>query len=112
MRSPVRAFPKSWKTDVTIVRGGGRDRFDNPIPTQDIAREGVLIVPRSTADPVDFSELVDSRAVLYDHAEDGFRYQSTDRIRVPAGARMAGEWSVAGRPGEWVLGDEIPLERA
>ena len=112
MRSPVKMFPKSWKTDITVLRGGGRDRFDNPIPAAEIAREGVMIAPRATADPVDFSELVDSRAVLYDDAEDGFRYMSTDRIRVPAGARMAGEWSIDGRPGEWVLGNEIVLVRA
>lgn len=102
-------FPKSWKTDVVVVRSGGRDAKGNPLPTQEIPVAGCLIGLRSTADPVDRSDLVTSTAVLY---HEGFVFLSTDRIRVPVGARMAGEWSVDGRPGEWPHGVEVGLVRA
>lgn len=112
MRSPVRMFPKSWKTDVVVLRGGGRDKYDNPLPTSEIVREGVLIAPRSTAEMEDFSEVESNRVALYDDNADGFRYVSTDRVRVPDGARMAGDWRVVGRTQEWPMGNEVVLERA
>ena len=107
----VRRFPRSWLTSVTVIRGGGRDAKGNPLPTTEITRTGVVIAPRATADPVDRSDVTSSTAVLYD-GDGSFIYQSTDRIRVPAGARMAGDWSVDGRPSEWPLGTEIGLVRA
>lgn len=107
---PIRRLPKSWLVAVTVLRGGGRDAKGNPLPTTEIAVTGCLIGPRSTADPIDRSDVVDGKAVLY--RGPGFRFLSTDRIRVPDGALMAGEWSVDGRPGEWPFGSEVGLVRA
>jgi len=103
-------FPKSWRTSVTVVRSGGRDPKGNPLPAYDIAVPDCLVAPRSTADPVDRSDVVDGKAVLYHGG--GFTFLSTDRVRVPDGSAMAGEWSVDGRPGEWPYGVEVGLVRA
>jgi hypothetical protein len=109
-KSPLRGIPKSWLVDVTVLRGGGRDAKGNPLPTIELAVTKCLIAPRATADPVDRSDVVDNTAVLY--RGPGFTFMSTDRIRVPAGARMAGVWAVEGRPGEWPFGSEVGLVRA
>lgn len=109
-RNPLKMFPKSWLTDVTVLRGGGRDAKGNPLPVTELHVTACLIGPRATSDPVDRSDLVDSKAVLY--RAPGFTFLSTDRIRVPHGKRMAGEWSVEGRPGEWPFGSEVGLVRA
>lgn len=103
-------FPKSWRTDVTVVRSGGRDSFGKPKPVQEFLRRDVLIAPRATSDPIDRSDVTESSVVLYD-GDTSFIYYSTDRVRVPAGARMAGEWAVDGRPAEWPQGTELGLVR-
>ena len=107
----VQRFPKSWRADILVVRSGGRDKKGNPLPAQEIPRTGVLVGPRATAEPVDRADVVNATAVLYD-GDTAFAYLSTDRIRIPAGARMAGEWSIEGRPGEWPFGTEVGLVRA
>jgi hypothetical protein len=106
-RSLVKRFPKSWLTAVTVLRGGGKDAKGNPIAPVEIPVTGCLIGPRATADPVDRADVVSSTAVLY--RDPGFTFLPTDRIRVPEGARMAGTWTVDGRPGEWPHGWEIGL---
>ncbi|WP_461169269.1 hypothetical protein [Arthrobacter sp. Z1-15] len=108
----VKMFPKSWRTDVIVIRGGGRDNKGNPQPTQEIPVKDCIVGARATADPLDHSDVVDSKAVLYRDSDPGFSFLSTDRVRVPAGKKMAGDWSVEGRPGEWPLGDEVGLVRA
>lgn len=106
-RSLVRRFPKSWRTDVTVLRGGGRDAKGNPLPTREIPVKECIVAPRATAEPLDHSDVVSSTAVLY--RDPGFTFLPADRIRVPDGARMAGTWAVEGRPGEWPQGWEIGL---
>jgi len=109
-RSPLRGVPKSWLTDVTVIRGGGRDAKGNPLPTVELQVSRCLIAPRATADPVDRSDVTDNTAVLY--RGPGFTFLSTDRVRVPDGRPMAGVWAVEGRPGEWPFGTEVGLVRA
>ncbi|MDN4644926.1 hypothetical protein [Arthrobacter sp. PsM3] len=106
-KSLVRKFPKSWLTSVTVLRGGGRDAKGNPLPTTEITVTGCLIAPRATAEPVYRADVVSSTAVLY--RDPGFTFLPDDRIRVPAGARMAGTWSVDGRVGDWPHGVEVGL---
>jgi len=108
--SLVKRFPKSWRTDVVVLRGGGRDAKGNPLPSQEIPVTDCLIGPRATADPVDRADVVSSTAVLY--RDPGFTFLPADRVIVPAGARMAGTWSVDGRPGEWPYGSEVGLVMA
>lgn len=106
-RSLVKRFPKSWRVDVTVLRGGGRDAKGNPLPVMEIPVKDCLIGARATADPLDRADVSSSTAVLY--RDPGFTFLPSDRIRVPEGARMAGTWSVDGRPGEWPGGWEIAL---
>jgi len=102
-------LPDEWNVDVIVIRAGGRDSRGNPLPGQEIPVTGCQITPRSTSEPQGRTDLVDSSAVLI---RDGFTFLSTDRIRVPAGQLMAGEWSVDGRPGEWPGSSEVALKRA
>jgi len=106
----LKGFPKSWRVTVTVLRSGGRDAKGNPLPTYEIPVPECLVAPRSTADPVDRSDVTNGAAVLYRGT--GFSFLPTDRIRVPQGAPMAGEWSVDGRPSEWPYGVELGLVRA
>lgn len=105
--SIVKRFPKSWLTSVTVLRGGGRDAKGNPMPTQEIELTKCIVAPRATVDPVDRSATASTTAVLY--RDPGFTFLPADRIRVPTGKRMAGTWSVDGRPAEWPLGSEVEL---
>lgn len=103
----VSRFPRSWRVDVVVLRGGGRDPKGNPLPAQEIAVTDCIVAARATVDPVDRSDVVSSTAVLY--RDPGFTFLPADRIKIPAGKRMAGTWSVEGRPGEWPHGWEIGL---
>lgn len=109
MWDPLRLFPQSWKTPVTVTRGGGKDRFGNTLPPQTLTVENCLLAPRATVDPVDMSEVANTTGVLY---HDSFHFQPTDRIAVPAEARMSGDWSVDGVPSEWPFGWEVKIVRA
>lgn len=101
-------MPRSWRTEAVVLRGGGKDPKGNPLPASEIpVTQRCAYAPRTTADPVDHSEVVDSTAVLY--CDPGFSFLAKDRIRIPAGSRGAGEWMVDGRPKEWPLGWEIGL---
>lgn len=111
MFSPINRLPKSWKTDAKVLRSGGNDNRGNPLPSTEIPRTGVLIGPRATSDPVDRSDVTAGLAVLYD-GDTSFIYHTSDVIVVPAGARMAGRWKVAGRPGQWPYGTEVGLTPA
>lgn len=106
--SVLARFPSSWKTDVTVLRGGGRDPFGNPLPTEEIPVTGCLAAARSTAEPLDRTDLTEARGVLY---HDDFEFQPTDRIRFPETATLRGTWAVAGEPSRWPMGIEVPLRK-
>jgi hypothetical protein len=106
----VAMFPREWRTDVTVLRGGGRDAKGNPLPAQEIPVRNCAVGARATSDPLDRSDVVSSTAVLY--RDPGFTFLPADRIRVPDGALMSGTWAVDGRPNEWPLGSEVGLVAA
>jgi hypothetical protein len=106
--SIIGSFPSSWKTDVTVIRGGGSDPMGNPLPTEEIPVTGCLPAPRATSDPVDRSDLTSATAVLY---HENFDFQSTDRIRFPDTAVLRGTWAVDGEPQRWPVGIEVPLRK-
>lgn len=105
-------FPDDWYTDVIVLRGGGRDARGNPRPEEQIPVTRCLIIPSSTSEGEGFDDITDSKITLRRTEKPAFTFLSTDRVRIPEGSRMAGDWSVAGRPGEWPVGVEVPLERA
>lgn len=100
-------FPKSWRVDVIILRGGGKDSKGNPLPVTEIPVDGCLIGPRATSEPLDRSDVTTSTVALY--RGPGFTFLAKDRIRIPDGSRMAGTWAVDGRPNEWPFGWEVGL---
>lgn len=107
----VRRFPRKWRTDVVVLRGGGRDSKGNPLPVTEIPVRDCIVAPRATSEPTDRADLISSTAVLYRDPDPAFKFLPKDRVRVPVAARMSGEWAVDGLPGEWPLGDEVALVR-
>lgn len=107
MTGIVSRFPASWRTDVVVIRGGGRDDWGNPSTVVEIPLGGCLIGPRATSEPADRGDLTSSTAVLYRDPDPTFTFLPTDRIRNPAGF----VWSVDGEPQVWPLGVEVPLKR-
>lgn len=106
------AMPDEWRTDVVIHRGGGRDRFNNPLPEVSLDAHGCTVGWRGTADPLDFSELSADQATLYQEDEDGVEWLPSDRVMIPDGPWPSGTFVVAGRPKHWEAGGwEIALER-
>lgn len=106
----VASFPKSWRTDVTVLRSGGRDPKGNPLPAVEIAVKDCLIGPRSTGEPVPGSNLSSSDMSIYRDPDPLFKFLPADRIRVPEGALNSGEWSIDGRSKEFPLGTETPVK--
>jgi len=106
----VSRFPAEWRTDVVVLRGGGRDPKGNPLPVREIPLKDCLIGPRTTGEPTDGSNLTSSEMSIYRDPDPSFRFQPSDRIRVPEGALNAGEWSGDGRPQEFPLGVEFPIK--
>lgn len=105
----VAGFPASWRTDVTVHRGG-TDAKGNPLPTVDHSLTGCLIGWRSTSDPVDRADLTTDTAVLY--ADDPLAdLLAGDTLTVPAGPWPHGEFRVDGTPKPWPLGLEAALRR-
>lgn len=110
--SIVNSLPADWLTDVIVLRGGGRDAKGNPQPPTEIPVDGCLFADKTTAEQMGFSDVVDADAAIYRDPDAGFRFESTDRVRIPDGARGAGVWSVSGRVQEWPLGVVVPLRKA
>lgn len=108
---PLRFLPAAWKCTVTVEQSGGKDERNNPRPSTTFTWPEVLVAPRSTSDPLDYSDLVENRTVLYGEPPVGHTLTSTDVIIIPEGSRMAGRWVVRGRPAEWPYGLEVTLDR-
>ena len=106
--SIVRMFPEDWLTDVVVLRGGGRDPRGNPLPVEEIPVSDCLIGPRATSEGEQFM-VTSTDMALYRDPDPEFSFRSSDRIRVPEGQRMAGEWAVDGRPLEYPLGVHVPI---
>lgn len=105
----IEQFPKAWRCDVTVHRSGGRNADGDPTPGSDHVIQDCLVGRRATEEPVDHSDLTDTLAVMYGPV--GADVTSTDQITVPSGHFMAGTYSVAGDPGFWPMGTEVPLRK-
>lgn len=105
---PISLFEDDY-VDVVVLRGGGHDQWGEPRPVEEIVVKDCLVGGSSTSDDTPRSEVVDSTANLY--RGPGFTFQSTDRVVVPSGAPMAGEWAVEGIPQEWAQGVHVALRR-
>jgi len=105
---PVSSLPGWWKCDVVVLRGGGRDPRGNPLPTEEIPLADCLIGPRATSEGEQFM-VTSTDMALYRDPDPEFSFRSSDRIRIPEGQRMAGEWAVDGRPLEYPLGVHVPI---
>lgn len=108
--SIVQGFPDEWRTDVTVIRSGGRDSHGDPLPAQEIHLEDCLVGQWAGGVSGNASNVTSTDITLFRDPDPGFRFQSTDQIRIPEGARMAGLWNVVGRPVETPLGDEVRIK--
>ncbi|MFK0005475.1 hypothetical protein ACIQTZ_00330 [Paenarthrobacter sp. NPDC090520] len=105
----ISSFPEEYLTDVVVLRGGGRDAKGNPVTPEEISVTDCIVAPGSSFSGDNRSAAASSRASLYRDPDPGFSFQNKDRVRVPEGELMAGEWSVDGRPAEWPMGVEVTL---
>lgn len=103
-------LPNDWKTDVTVIRGGGLDDNGDPVSSSEFALSGCLLAPESREDPLDRSQIVTGNAVLY-CPPGSEEVLSTDRIRTPTSSAMPGEWSVDGTPIRWPFGVQVRLTK-
>lgn len=106
----VSRFPDDWRTDVTVLRGGGRDDWGNPEPFVEIPVAYCAVGWSSSVEPEDRTDLTESSAHLYRDPDSGFSFASTDRIIVPDSHPCAGTWVVDGRPRGWPLGVHVQLK--
>ncbi|WP_162933850.1 hypothetical protein [Actinomyces lilanjuaniae] len=110
----LRVIPRWWRTTVTVVSGPGRDREGRLRPGQERVLPGVAVTFSSSEEPRATSTvpgtLTDDQARLY--APPGTVVAPTDRVVVPAGHPLAGDWDVTGEPGSWPLGVVVSLRRA
>jgi len=107
----ISTFPPEYLTDVVVLRGGGRDKKGNPITPQEIALAACIVAPGSSFEGDNRSAAATSRAALYRDIDPAFSFQPKDRVRIPQGTRMAGEWALDGLPEEWPMGVEVALVR-
>lgn len=105
----VARFPRSWRTSVTVVRGGGRDHMGNPVPASEVVLADCVVGPRSSGEPMVQGDVVSSELSVYRDPDPAFRFLSTDKIIVPEGALNAGTYEVDGRPHEFPLGVEVRI---
>ncbi|MGO1562604.1 MAG: hypothetical protein ACTHW7_12345 [Actinomycetaceae bacterium] len=108
--SIVDRFPAEWLTDVTVLRGGGRDRFGNPLPEEEIPLDGCLAGWGTTTEHTDRTDRTVAQATLYRRRDD-FRWRSTDRVRITEDSMLPGTWAIDGEPKIWPTDVEIGLTR-
>ena len=108
IQSVVDSFPADWRITVTVRRGGGVDRWGDPLPdtTHEVAD---CLIGEATSDEVEqFSEVSRLDAVMY--APVAADVVSTDSIDAPASAwSPPRKWRVAGHPLFTPLGTKVPL---
>ncbi|MFF5793683.1 hypothetical protein ACFY5D_16680 [Paeniglutamicibacter sp. NPDC012692] len=109
MKNVLSSFPDSWKVTITVLSGGGDDKFGNPLPTTSREVTGCLLSPRATSESNNQSDYVQGEAILY--APTGTAFRSTDKIQTPEGAPIRGMWAVNGDPVNWPLGVEVQLRK-
>ena len=106
----VSNFPASWRTSVTVLRGGGRDDRGDPLPVTELPVETCIVGPRSSGEPMERGDVVSFELSIYRDPDPSFRFLSTDRIVVPDTALNPGTYEVEGKPREFPLGVEIPIK--
>lgn len=104
-------FPTEWYVHPILTTADRTDPKGRRIPGESRQLPPALMAPAQSVDPEgDRSAVLDTLAALYFHQ---LRVEATagDRITIPAGEFMAGEWTVSGRPAQWPQGTTINLER-
>lgn len=102
-------FPDDWKCTVTVARPQSTDTLGDRRPAQTVTIDDCLIARQSTTDPVDFSQVVNTRVVL--SAPPGTDLRDGDEVTAPADYFMPGRWVVDGDPAAGPLGVAADLRR-
>ena len=106
----VSLLPPEWRVTVTVVRGGGVDRFGKPVPRSEHTVSNCLIGEATTEEVEAFSEVASLDAVLSAPVMADFR--STDAVNSPKSAwAPARKWRVSGHPRFTPLGTKVPLSK-
>lgn len=108
--SIVQSFPEDWRTEVTVIRTGGHDSYGDPLPAQEIQVTDCLIGQWAGGATGNASNVTEADVTLFRDPDPQFQFHSTDQIRIPDNARMAGLWSIVGHPIETPLGTEVKIK--
>ena len=105
---PITArFPPSWRTTVTVKRGGGVDRKGIPLPTTEHTVPDCLVSQQGSEEQVRND---DPSTTCWLYAPPGADFESTDRVVIPDGPLWpSGEFELTGKPSKFPLGMSVPL---
>lgn len=98
-----------FRFTATLLSGGGRDDWNNPLPVVETEIPGCLLTPDPKSEIDNRSEESDTTATL--HFKGQITVPKNARIRTPIGAPIAGTWAVDGDPVYWPLGVEVNLRK-
>lgn len=101
---------------VIVSRGGGVDRWGDPLPSVQIPIPGCVLAPRtSTEDTLNFNDTVITGQTIYAPPEATFL--ATDTVKLP-GETGTAQWAVVGDPGVWTnpfsgqkVGVQVAIQR-
>lgn len=96
-----------WGVDVTVLRGGGRDRLGDPRPVTRHHVGQCLLAPGEARESDEYDELPVTRARLF-RANRDFDFERGDRVEVSGDP---GVWDVDGVPAVWPVGVVVSLKR-
>lgn len=89
----------TYTVTVKRRRGGGRDRFGDPLPATVTEIGGCVKWPRSSTETADFSQQVATGYML--HVPAGTDLVATDEILFPGEPENGPWWTVDGDPLPW-----------
>lgn len=118
MFDPMSMLPEDWKTEVTRVAGGGRNRDGNWVDGTEVQVKGCVLSPGVIEEDGKFSDVTSSEARLFAPLDAEYYEPSTfaswtsgDTVVTPAGSLIPGTWQVAGEPVRWPGGWEIRISK-
>ena len=98
-----------FRFTATLLSGGGRDKYGEPLPNVETPLEGCLLSPTPKTELDNLSEVTETKATLYFHHDT--KVSKGDRIRTPEGSPIPGLWAVDADTIYYPLVTEVQLRK-
>lgn len=98
-----------FRFTATLISGGGRDSWGNPLPKTETPIPGCLLSPDPKSELDNLTEKSETTANL--HFTEKISIPKNAQIRTPEGSPIAGTWAVDGDVIYWPLGVEVRLRK-